>query len=290
VRGGAAGTGNLAPRRVPIACHRGPCDGTSLTAFDCKPRAFRAHASPVAGATARAPKAASLALAGAGLPGRRVKVLARARVEQMPSIGAAGTIARPARVPVSKPPMCAGTSRLTQHRIRGMGLRESIARGAGATGLVLSLLVAPAAWAHDDAYLDTLTAPHGGQLRMVGSQHYELVVVKDSKTARDNAIAVYVTDHAGAKISTVGATGAVSLVAGKSTVRAELRPAGDNKLEGHAFYASTPGLKALVSITLAGLPAQQARFTPLAKAAAGAHGAAVHQHPGAEHAPDPPAR
>ena len=50
------------------------------------------------------------------------------------------------------------------------------------------------ALAHDDAYLDTLKAPHGGQLRMAGPNHYELVVVKNSKTVRENPIVVYVTD------------------------------------------------------------------------------------------------
>jgi hypothetical protein len=161
-------------------------------------------------------------------------------------------------------------------------MMKSIARAAsatGATGAVLGLLLlASAAWAHDDAYLDTQTAPHGGQLRMAGPQHYELVVVKNSKTAQDNAIAVYVTDHAGTKIAAAGATGTVTLLAGKSKASARLEPAGDNVLKGRAIYASTPDLKAVVSITLAGQPAQQARFTPLAKAAAPAPDAAAHQH------------
>ncbi|MES2091626.1 MAG: hypothetical protein V4532_16870 [Pseudomonadota bacterium] len=137
-----------------------------------------------------------------------------------------------------------------------------------ATGLVLCLAMAPAAQAHDDAYLDTLTAPHGGQLRMAGSSHYELVVVKDSKAAKDNAIVVYVTDHAGTKISTAGASGSVTLLSGKTKVRAVLAPDGDNKLTGHAVYASQPDLKAVVKIKLAGQDEQQARFTPLTPRAA----------------------
>ncbi len=36
-------------------------------------------------------------------------------------------------------------------------------------------LVAGGAKAHDDAYLDTVKAPHGGQLRMAGVHHFELV-------------------------------------------------------------------------------------------------------------------
>ncbi|MDE2078487.1 MAG: hypothetical protein KGI91_15690 [Burkholderiales bacterium] len=135
-------------------------------------------------------------------------------------------------------------------------------------GMTLGLALAPLAHAHDDAYLDTVTAPHGGQLRMAGSSHYELVIVKDSKGAKDNAIAVYVTDHAGTKIPTAGASGSVPLLSGKTKVSAALTPSGDNKLSAHAVYASTPDLKAVVKIKLAGQDEQQARFTPLASRAA----------------------
>lgn len=132
-----------------------------------------------------------------------------------------------------------------------------------AVGMTLGLALAPLAHAHDDAYLDTLTAPHGGQLRAAGSSHYELVVIKDSKAAKDNAIVVYVTDHAGTKIPTAGASGSITLLSGKTKVSAALVPDGDNKLTGHAVYASQPDLKAVVKIKLAGQDEQQARFTPL---------------------------
>jgi len=61
--------------------------------------------------------------------------------------------------------------------------------------------------AHDDAYLDTQQAPHGGQLRMAGAYHLELVVDKSTPQAADKPVVVYVTDHAGQKVSTEGATG-----------------------------------------------------------------------------------
>lgn len=141
---------------------------------------------------------------------------------------------------------------------------KSIQTLAWTLGLTIGLAFASVAQAHDDAYLDTLTAPHGGQLRMGGASHYELVVVKDSKTAKDNAVAVYVTDHAGTKIPTAGASGSVTLLAGPSKVSVVLQPDGDNKLSGHGVYASTPDLKAVVKIKLAGQDEQQARFTPLA--------------------------
>ncbi len=127
-----------------------------------------------------------------------------------------------------------------------------------------ALLASGATQAHSDAYLDTQKAPNGGQVRMAGAYHYELVVAKESKEARENPVVVYVTDHAGAKIPTAGASGTATLLVGKTKATLTLTPDGDNRLKGVAQYASTPSLKAIVSITLAGKAAEQVRFTPLA--------------------------
>lgn len=129
------------------------------------------------------------------------------------------------------------------------------------------LLATAGAQAHTDEFLDTQAAPHGGQLRMAGIYHFELVVAKDSPQARDNPVVVYVTDHAGAKIETAGAKGSVTILSGKAKTTVALTPDGDNVLKGSGRYASTPDMKAVVSVTLAGKPAEQARFTPLAKSA-----------------------
>ena len=69
--------------------------------------------------------------------------------------------------------------------------------------------------AHDDAYLDTQQAPNGGQLRMAGVYHLELVVDKSTPQAADKPVVVYVTDHAGQKVSTEGATGNATILAAK---------------------------------------------------------------------------
>jgi hypothetical protein len=130
--------------------------------------------------------------------------------------------------------------------------------------LIASLFVGNAAFAHSDEYLDTQKAPNGGQLRMAGVYHFELIVAKDSKEAKDNPVVVYVTDHAGTKIPTAGATGTVTLLGGKAKSSVTLTPDGDNRLKGVGKYASMSDLKAVVSITLAGKGAEQARFTPLA--------------------------
>ena len=129
-------------------------------------------------------------------------------------------------------------------------------------------MAAPGALAHSDEYLDTQRTPNGGQQRMAGIYHFELVVAKDSKEAKDNPVIVYVTDHANAKIPTVGAGGTATILAGKQKTSVKLVPDGDNRLKGVGKYASTPDMKVVVSLTLAAKPAEQARFTPLAPMAA----------------------
>lgn len=135
---------------------------------------------------------------------------------------------------------------------------------------IASLFVAAGTRAHTDEYLDTQTAPHGGQLRMAGIYHFELVVAKDNKQAKDNPVAVYVTDHAGNKVSTTGAKGTVTILAGKTKTTINLMPDGDNVLKGSGAYTPTPDMKAVISVTFAGKAAEQARFTPFAKAGAAA--------------------
>ncbi|MDO8651403.1 MAG: hypothetical protein Q7R66_04375 [Undibacterium sp.] len=132
---------------------------------------------------------------------------------------------------------------------------------SSAAALVLATS-ATSVFAHDDAYLDTLKSPNGGQTRMADAYHFELVMVKDSEDVKENQIMVYVTDHAGTKILTAGATGTATVLAGKVKTTATLVPDGDNRLKGIAKYASTADVKAVLSITLAGKPAEQARFTP----------------------------
>jgi hypothetical protein len=118
--------------------------------------------------------------------------------------------------------------------------------------------------AHSDERLATQKAANGGQQRMAGAYHFELVVIKDSKEAKENPVVVYVTDHAGVKIQTVGAGGTATMLVGKQKVSVKLVPDGDNRLKGVAMYASAADMKVVVSITLSGKTAEQVRFTPLA--------------------------
>lgn len=124
--------------------------------------------------------------------------------------------------------------------------------------LVVSLIFSQGAFAHSDEYLDTQVAPHGGQLRMVGMQHYELVV-------KPNEVTVYLTDHAGTKLGSKGATGTATVLSGKTKTSVKLLPTEDNVLKGTSKFELAPDMKVVVSIALPGQAAEQARFTPLQK-------------------------
>ena len=54
---------------------------------------------------------------------------------------------------------------------------------------VMILALPLSAGAHTDEYFESVQAPHGGQLRMTGPYHMELL-------AKDGELTVYVTDHA----------------------------------------------------------------------------------------------
>ena len=140
--------------------------------------------------------------------------------------------------------------------------------------LVAALLsVGNGVFAHDDATLDKLAGPNGGQLRMAGAYHFELVVASDSRQARDNPVSVYLSDHDGKKVAAVGAGGTAIILAEKATITVSLVPVGDNRLTGIGKYASDPQMKVVVSITFADRRTEQARLTPLTNAVADGHNA-----------------
>lgn len=126
----------------------------------------------------------------------------------------------------------------------------------------LALAVGGAAFAHDDATLHGMKAPHGGQLRAAGAHHYELVVAAPGSKGDALPVSVYVTDHAGTKVPVAGGSGSVTLLSGGQKATIALQPAGDNELKGSGAYVPKHDLKAIVSVTLPGQPAGQARFEP----------------------------
>lgn len=124
--------------------------------------------------------------------------------------------------------------------------------------------VSGSAWAHDDKYFDSIKSPHGGQTRMAGPYHFELVLKAGAKDAQASPVQVYVTDHAGKAISTKGATATLLIVQGKQKITVELKPQAENEMIGQAAYNASADLKAALSFNEAGKGVEQARFTPFA--------------------------
>ncbi|WP_298595854.1 hypothetical protein [Zoogloea sp.] len=127
--------------------------------------------------------------------------------------------------------------------------------------LAAAALLAAPAFAHDDATLDAMTAPHGGQLRMSGAYHLELVLAKDARGDAPAPVRVYLSDHGGKPVPVAGASASALLLspAGKQSV--VLAAAGD-RLEGKARYAADPGMKVVVTLKLADGQSETARFEP----------------------------
>ena len=112
------------------------------------------------------------------------------------------------------------------------------------------------AWAHVDEYFDSVESPHGGQLRMTGPYHVELV-------AKEGVLTIYVTDHADNKISVGGGLAKATVETGQSRTQVNLHPVEDNVLKGSGGFTLTPETVVIVFIKLPDQDAQSARFMPL---------------------------
>lgn len=130
--------------------------------------------------------------------------------------------------------------------------------------------------AHSDEYLDGQPTPHGGQMRMAGLYHFELVV-------KPGELTVYVTDHGDQPIATDGASGSATLLAGGQRSQIKLSPAGDNRLQGTGAFAMDEQMRAVLSIQFPGQGPEQARFTPLAPRPGQANISEAHDHAAHEH-------
>jgi hypothetical protein len=150
-----------------------------------------------------------------------------------------------------------------------------------------TLAVSSPAGAHTEEYFDSIDAPHGGQMRMAGPYHLELV-------ATEKEIVLYVTDHSDRKIGTDRGVGKAAFQVGKGKPKTsiKLEPAGDNTLKGTGDFSVTPETVVIVFLKLPDQQAQSARFTPLKpkskvkstkkasgeKESAGEHGGHHHMH------------
>ena len=138
----------------------------------------------------------------------------------------------------------------------GKALSFRLARAAIALAAA-SLAGAPAN-AHTDDYFDSLKSPHGGQMRMSGPYHFELV-------ASPGSIVVYVSDHANNTIMTAGAKGVATVTTDHRSQKAALLPAGGNMLAATGEFNLAPGTVITLSIGLADEPTATATFRPVSK-------------------------
>jgi hypothetical protein len=124
--------------------------------------------------------------------------------------------------------------------------------------LVFTALLAPTVptWAHTDEYFESVEAPHGGQLRMTGPFHMELV-------AKNGTLTVYVTDHADNPISVDGGLAKANIENGSTKTQVNLHPVGSNILGGSGNFSLTPSTVVIVFMKLPNQEGYAARFMPL---------------------------
>lgn len=136
------------------------------------------------------------------------------------------------------------------------------------SSLVSAGLFSNDARAHTNEYLDTIDGEHGGQLRMSGAYHFELVI-------KASAMRVYVTDHAWKPIDTAGASANAMVISeGRKTV-VNLQVSGQNTFEGSGDFTVNENTTVHLKVTMPNGDAELVTFTPArkrdAKPAGGEH-------------------
>jgi hypothetical protein len=139
--------------------------------------------------------------------------------------------------------------------------------------LAAPLIMFQPAWAHTDEQLDTMSSPHGGQVRAAGPYHLELV-------AKDGELVLHVSDHAGQEIHTDGGEGKARIQQDKtgSKITVELEPSQQNMLKGSGEFQINPETVIVVFVKLPEQDAYAARFTPLKPKSVGAGKKSVEGH------------
>ncbi|SHM14781.1 hypothetical protein SAMN05216428_11547 [Nitrosospira sp. Nsp11] len=114
------------------------------------------------------------------------------------------------------------------------------------------------AGAHNEEYFDSKQSPHGGQMRMAGPYHLELI-------AKDKEIVVYVMDHADTELSVNGGSGKATIQTDRTKTKTsvKLEQAGDNVLKGSGDFSITSETVITVFVELPEQGAHAASFTPL---------------------------
>jgi hypothetical protein len=115
--------------------------------------------------------------------------------------------------------------------------------------------------AHDTATLDAIPSAHGGQVRMIGPYHVELVLERNVARTR-KPIWIFLQDHMFQPMPTAGLTATITIDEGSSSSAVTLRPDRPDSLFGIGTYSDEPALSAIVSIQDQARQAYTVTFTP----------------------------
>ena len=132
-----------------------------------------------------------------------------------------------------------------------------------ATTLLLGMTLAPA-HAHDPATLDSLPSGHGGQVRMAGPFHIELVILGREAAQKERLVLVYLQNHMFEDVSSGGLKGIAKFLDGQRATTVSLIPIGANGFSGKGAFDINPAVTAEVSITDKDGEVWSATYTPFA--------------------------
>jgi hypothetical protein len=116
--------------------------------------------------------------------------------------------------------------------------------------------------AHDPATLDSLPSRHGGQVRMAGPFHIELVILGQESAQRDRLVLVYLQNHMFEDVSSGGLKGSTKFFDGQHVSTVSLIPIDANGFSGKGTFDINPSVTAEVSITDKDGKVWSATYTP----------------------------
>jgi hypothetical protein len=117
------------------------------------------------------------------------------------------------------------------------------------------------AFGHDAKTLDMMAAAHGGQVRMAGPYHVELLL-NHNGVGDVQPVQIFLQNHAFISMPSGGTTATVLLTDGTHKWVIHLRPDGPNSLGGKGRYMGYVGVTAFVSIHAKDGQTWTATFTP----------------------------
>ena len=128
----------------------------------------------------------------------------------------------------------------------------STTRRAVMQGTIAAIVLTAA----ESASASNTKGPNGGHRTDIAGGHGELV-------AEGNELWLYLSDNNYKPRSAEGAVAEATVLAGGKQAKVTMRPEGPDVLRGQGDFAAAKGMKVVVSLTLPGAKAAQARFTPM---------------------------